>query len=203
MDMSNKNLALILVAAIVISLGGTIVSLSKLGSIGEEYAVTGYATTQGVVNVSITKTITLNVSDTVIQFGKGAFEEGFTYCALYSNDTDTMIPTGCGNWTWSADFLEFKNIGSVAIDVNFTSSQAATALLGASDNSFKYYCLNTSASSISDVTTWTEVTTATQDCIESLDTTLSDRFYAMFNVSTNSTTGSDRTATLTFAASES
>jgi hypothetical protein len=58
MDISNKTLAIFLVAAIFISLCGTLVSLNKLSSMG----FTGYAindTDLGYTNFSITSNVSL------------------------------------------------------------------------------------------------------------------------------------------------
>ena len=55
MDISNRSLALVLVASIVISTGGTFLALTKLDQLRENRILTGYATTSG-DNLTITIT---------------------------------------------------------------------------------------------------------------------------------------------------
>src|SRR4030066_277530 len=64
MDLSNKSLALLLVAAIIISLGGTMISLNKLNEMG----VTGLV--PGQVTLAITSNMSCNV-DSNVSFGSG------------------------------------------------------------------------------------------------------------------------------------
>ncbi|MBW3000772.1 hypothetical protein KY341_02750, partial [Candidatus Woesearchaeota archaeon] len=65
MDMSNKSLALLLVAAIIISLGATIIGLNRLNQL----EATGMAT--GIVELQVNSTADCRV-DTNITFGSSA-----------------------------------------------------------------------------------------------------------------------------------
>lgn len=72
MDISNKTLGLLLVAAIVVSVGGTLVSLNKL----ETVSPTGLATSDtGVVTLSIDQYISIIVEDDSIDFGLCTLED--------------------------------------------------------------------------------------------------------------------------------
>jgi hypothetical protein len=72
MDISNKTLGLLLVAAIVVSVGGTLVSLNKL----ETVSPTGLATSDtGVVTLSIDQYISIIVDDDSIDFGLCTLED--------------------------------------------------------------------------------------------------------------------------------
>ncbi|MBN2142835.1 hypothetical protein JW711_05905, partial [Candidatus Woesearchaeota archaeon] len=65
MDLSNKSLALLLVGAIIVSLGGTVIVLNDVGS-----GATGFATDSGVVNLSIGDFAACEVQ-TNVSFGSG------------------------------------------------------------------------------------------------------------------------------------
>ncbi|MBN2053112.1 hypothetical protein JW756_06415, partial [Candidatus Woesearchaeota archaeon] len=64
MDMSNKSLALLLVAAIVISLGGAIITLNELN----ERGATGMVDYSGTVQAIISTNVSCNI-DSNITFG--------------------------------------------------------------------------------------------------------------------------------------
>lgn len=67
MDISNKTLGLLLVAAIVVSVGGTFFSLDKING----FSTTGYASQSGLgdVNLSINSTVSIVMFDNIIDFG--------------------------------------------------------------------------------------------------------------------------------------
>ena len=58
MEISNKTLAILLLAAVAVSLGGTIISMNSLNRLGE-ITTTGYATDPtGIVNLSVDQFVT-------------------------------------------------------------------------------------------------------------------------------------------------
>ena len=136
MDMTNKSLALLLVAAIVISLGGTLISLNKLSQQG----LTGLAAGTVVLNVSenMSCTISSNVSFgtstaqilTIVNLStNGSNSNGFNDCT--SNDA-------CRG-------MMINNTGNVNVNVTFKSDVNGTTLLGgpgASPASFNYSAVN-------------------------------------------------------------
>ncbi|MBN1175310.1 hypothetical protein JXA48_01565, partial [Candidatus Woesearchaeota archaeon] len=66
MDISNKTLGLLLVAAIVVSVGGTFFSLDKLNG----FSSTGFAANEaGSVNLTINSTMSIKMNDSGIDFG--------------------------------------------------------------------------------------------------------------------------------------
>jgi hypothetical protein len=131
---SNRNLALLLVITIVISLGGTIISLNKLNQFG----VTGMAT--GYVNLTLGNSTACNV-DTNVTFGSGnpiatltlsttgdsgAAARGFTNCSTSGS--------GCNRG------IQINNTGNTILWVNFSSNKNASLLLGdmSANESFVY-----------------------------------------------------------------
>jgi len=137
MDMSNRSLALLLVAAIVISLGGTLISLNKLN----QYGTTGLAV--GQVNLSLGNLTACNV-DKSVNFGSGnpigtvnlstdtdQSTYGFTSCATAG--------TNCG------DGIQINNTGNVRLNVSFSSGYNASVFLGDSTSAlagFEYIVKN-------------------------------------------------------------
>lgn len=67
MTISNKTLALFMLAAVVVSLGGTIMNLNQLTTI----STTGLATDTGTVNIDIAATVSITTEDSnLINFGQ-------------------------------------------------------------------------------------------------------------------------------------
>jgi len=71
-DISNKTLAILLVFAMTISLGGTFISLNRLRISGTQApGITGFGTGTGTANLSITQDSTISVISNIIDFGTG------------------------------------------------------------------------------------------------------------------------------------
>lgn len=130
-DVSNRTLAFLLVATIVVSLGGTLLNLNKIG--GGAMSVTGAATT-GNVSLSIEADTTYNVTNTDIDFGQGSISGAQTYAILDSDYSPSV------NWNASDinSFITLQNDGNVNINVTFTSNANATGFLGGTSPEFNY-----------------------------------------------------------------
>ena len=112
MDVSNKTLGLLLVAAIVVSIGGTFFSLEKLDGV----STTGHASSDaGQVDLQINTTISIAVTDNVIDFGTCTLSGGTM--TFDSNATaGTGDNTAC-NGTFP-DFMTVQNDGNVIANVS-------------------------------------------------------------------------------------
>ena len=122
-DMSNKTLALLLIAAIVVSLGATIGILNKMeGITGAALSGSGY------VNVTISPNSSCTV-DTNVNFGSGGVTTSTTLDTDIDNsangfgDCDTP---GTGN-CWG---IMVNNTGNVELNINITSDKNGTDFLG-------------------------------------------------------------------------
>jgi hypothetical protein len=128
MEMSNKTLAMLLVAAIAVSLFGTIFSLNKLGGIG----TTGYA-----VNVNGTATVYVNASTSIryavnsVNWGTGSVNSTAFYNCTMS--TDAANSGGCLGFT-SANGAPFilENDGNNVALINLAANATALTFLGVS-----------------------------------------------------------------------
>jgi hypothetical protein len=138
MEMSNKSLALMLVAAIVISLGGTIISLNRLNEMG----LTGQATATGNVSVVIQSNASCNV-DTNVSFGTGRPTLNYT---LSTNQNNNQYGWGCDGTSWGTACygITVNNTGNVILNISYNSTYNGTGLLGApqNENDFQYRSSN-------------------------------------------------------------
>ena len=139
MELSNKSLALLLVAAIVISLGGTFLSLNKLSQIIvlAPPRVTGRALTDaGQVNLTIEQNASCTV-DTNVNFGSGQPQ-------AIVIDTDTANSGGFNDCSANADTtcggIIVNNTGNRLLNVTFSSTKNGSEFLGGTslDNQFQY-----------------------------------------------------------------
>jgi hypothetical protein len=124
MELSNKSLALLLVAALVVSLGGTLISLNKLQSGLTGLAMSGY------VNLSINSSAGCNI-DTNVSFGNGPRPAG---PVNLSSNRDNSLTDGFNNCTDGASTnnckgMQINNTGTVNINVTMTSTANGTDLL--------------------------------------------------------------------------
>lgn len=129
MDISNKALAVLLIAAMIVSVGGALFTLASLGNISDVLkfsGITGFGTA-GVINVSIQQIAILNVSQPFIDFGVGYVTQGTAFAEIFS--------TGLRyNWTdvggFSPSPLIIQNIGNVNLSVSIVSDKNALNFMG-------------------------------------------------------------------------
>ena len=129
MEMSNRSLALLLVAAVIVNLGGTMVSLNKLNHQG----VTGLAL--GEVELSITTNASCAVL-TNISFGTGSPQ-----ALTLSTDTANSPYNNCATSNLCQG-LVINNTGNVNLNVSMQSNVTGSTLLagqsGAADSEFQW-----------------------------------------------------------------
>jgi hypothetical protein len=136
MELSNKSLALLLVAAIVISLGGTLISLNRLSQQG----LTGLAAGTVVLNVSENMSCTIGSN---VSFGISTSQ----ILAQTNISTNSANSNGFNDCTGNdaCRGMMINNTGNVNVNVTFYSSANGTTLLGgpgATNASFQYSIVN-------------------------------------------------------------
>ena len=145
MEDTNKTLALLLVAAIVVSLGGTIISLDRIGQL----SITGFATSNqtGIVQFNITSATTLTLTQSTIDFGNGFVNSTCNNCTMWTNSstsgTNYSNATCClGEWyplDSDADTgIYFKNQGNTNLSIQLNFSANASAFIGSSSPDPKF-----------------------------------------------------------------
>jgi hypothetical protein len=145
MEISNKTLAWLVVAVIFVSLGGTLMSVYRIGNGG----VTGFASSNrsGNATVTVTSSTTLNFAVSALNFGSGTVDGSSPpySCNLTSNGTISSAPlgnaivqvggcSGFNNWTnasgASSNWLQIENIGNTLLNVSLNFSSGAPAFIG-------------------------------------------------------------------------
>lgn len=130
MEITNKSLAVLLIAAMFVSVGGAMLTLAMLGSLADVLklpGITGFGVV-GAVNVSLQETINLNVSQSFADFGVGYVETGQPGAEIVAGYIDY-------NWTVvgsPATQLPFRiqNIGNVNLSVSVVSDKNALHFVG-------------------------------------------------------------------------
>ncbi len=122
MDISNRALAVLLLATMVVSLGGTIVSLNRLGSI----SVTGMAPTDiGTVNLTVEGAVSIITEDGAsIDFGTCTPSSATTLTLNSENTSDTGTACVGGNIPTP---IYVRNDGNVDANVTLNASDRGTA----------------------------------------------------------------------------
>jgi len=133
MEISNKTLAWLVVAAIVVSVFGTTMSLWNLNN-KESFA--GYVTltnsTAG-ATVGISQSVILRFAINATNFGSGSVNSGAGYwgCNMGINASSTTIyQNGCTGFNPSGNALVIENVGTSYMNVTLNITGNATTFLG-------------------------------------------------------------------------
>ena len=149
---SNRNLAFLIIAAVVISLGGTLISLDRLDKLpipgtGQQKGFTGLAT--GQLNLSISSNAACHI-DTNVSFGTSG-QPAATYSLTTEKNNSAGGLTTFEDCTEQAGAdnckgLQINNTGNVNINVSFASDSNASTLLVSQLNldatDFRYFVVN-------------------------------------------------------------
>ena len=131
-SVSNKTLVLLLAFGIVFSVGATVFSLNNLqyGS-----GITGMVTnsSSGYVNLSVTGTTAVNLTQKGVDFGSGYVSQGCNNCTV---DTQGGITSACcvGITNTGQTGLVIENTGNTNLQIDINFSKGATAFIGGSNN---------------------------------------------------------------------
>jgi len=206
MDISNKTLALFLVAAMVVSITGTFISLNNLNKIqpgGKLGGLTGFATNEtGNVTLQIAKVVSIRFANATLDWGSGFVDpsDAANLCTMETNGTG-WNNASCKDFNTVGSHLVLENNGSLRVSVELNFSQNATDLLGDNVAALMQYnvsenetnsCLTAGAgltqSSWNDTTTDYEPIVCTNLTFEDATDSLAIDFKVAFN--TNITGGS-------------
>lgn len=131
MEMSNKTLSLLLVAAITISLFGTIISVNKLNRFQTIKATTGFATSdQGTATVYINSSTSIFFSIDTVDFGTG-YVNGTggspQNCTLNTEGLKTT--PGCIDFNTVTQGFVLENEGTTMPSIQLSSNSNASEFL--------------------------------------------------------------------------
>jgi len=140
-DLSNKALAVLLLVAIAISIGGTFLSISKIPG-PTAPALTGHAADNatGQVNFTIQNSFSIRFVNANIPFGTG-FVNSSNGCQMGTNNSPpSNDPDGCSGFNTTVHTLNLtiENDGNVAANVSLNFTANATGFIGGTSPFFKY-----------------------------------------------------------------
>lgn len=120
MSVSNKTLAVMLLAAIVVSLGGTFISLNKLGSI----STTGYQTF-GTVELNISTSLSITTDGTNIDFGACSLGTDAAGITINSETAQGNVADSCADYV-TPTYISIRNNGNLNAEVTFNVTDVGT-----------------------------------------------------------------------------
>jgi len=172
-DISNKALAGLLIAAIVISLSGTMMVFDKQGGI------TGFATEQnGTAAINISGVVSIALPSNSIDFGTSSVVPPNAYCNVsYDGSSTTHEPAACGGWSGSGDII-VENDGNQAANVTIKARDDVATFIGGQSPGMFYKSADNESGSCSGnvVSSYTELTTSATNFCDVLDTGADDGF---------------------------
>jgi len=211
MEITNKTLVAFLMAAIVVSLAGTIISLNKLGSISVNGPSTGYASNvNATAHVQVTATTSISFVVSSLDWGTGSVNSTSPdqNCTLITNVTNN--PTDCLLFNTGVPPLILQNDGNTNVSVVLRSNATAAQFIGGTGvqggPQFMWNISNNETSSCvtpnASLANFTSVlTTDTQICdvLDAIDTKDSMKINIKLNLPFTTPQG-DKTAVLTATA---
>lgn len=128
-EISNKTLAILLIGAIIISLGGTLISLNRLARI-KVPSITGFygSDEEAIVQLDITGIVQVNFTIDTIDWGSGYVNSSEDFCVL--NSYDAAIGANCTGFTPQTAGLVLENIGNTNATLNISMSKDAADFIG-------------------------------------------------------------------------
>jgi hypothetical protein len=139
MELTNKTLAMFLVAAIVVSLAGTIISLNKLGTL----STTGYATDTDTATASVQVNTTTSIIFTTatIDFSSGSVNTSTAgqNCTLQVGVAKSAACIGFA--TVNTPFV-LENDGNTFVSVVLNASKPASTFIGGTAPLFQWKVAN-------------------------------------------------------------
>jgi hypothetical protein len=135
-EISNKTLAILLICAIVVSLGGTLLSLNKLQQPGGSQ-ITGMATNSsyGIAEVTIQAITQIGFNQNAINFGAGYVNDTCEYCQMAVTDGVGSNNGGCclddsgAGWTDTSNYDEpliLENQGNFNVSLTIQADKNAS-----------------------------------------------------------------------------
>lgn len=157
-EVSNRVLAALLVVAIIVSIGGTMISLQRIRGI-QFVPMTGFAMSgPGYVYINVTSVaaVEINATTQAIDFRSGYVAPGtqYTNCTMWINGTvanpqkypvwATHGDRGCrGDWNntwWNGETpIMVLNVGTTLLNINITSNKDDTELLGSQASNLELF----------------------------------------------------------------
>jgi len=132
---TNRVLVILLMAALFVSVFGT---LSALNRIDGFKALTGLwgsgSETRAATNVTISSNLAVNFSDDTADFGTGYVQDGYDACTIGTDGTNT---SGCVGFS-VPNGLILENTGNRYARINITNTNYSNSLLGGTKSGYAW-----------------------------------------------------------------
>ncbi len=130
-EISNRTLTILLVLAIIASVGGTIVNISKINNLILRVPITGKASTAvGYVNITISEVASIATIDNIIDFGSCSPNATYGTNVTSNISGDWGAPGVCSSIpVGPPDNITLKNDGNIFINVTVESDKTGPDLL--------------------------------------------------------------------------
>jgi hypothetical protein len=152
-DLSNSTLALLVLAAIVVSIGGTFVSLNRLNQLGGGPGLTGFLTynqTQyGRANLSVPSLAYINATDNTINLGllgPGEWNSSDRVADYWNISNEGSVNVSIQVYAHAADpqWTKWAGIGPFTVTaVNNQTGSCSNAVNTSKNGCFRVYCKST------------------------------------------------------------
>ena len=180
-EFSNKTIITLLIVTIIVSLGGTLISISRLSQLE---LITGRVTV-GNVSVNITEQATLNLSTYDVALGNGYITTGAN-CSFNTENGTSGHPCWSNTGISANSSIVVENVGNVGINVSVAFAQNQTDFIGGTSPGLQFVCRSKdgASSGTSQATVLTYANTSTIICWANLDElSTADDFY--FDIALN------------------
>ena len=131
-DVSNKTVVMLLIATVVVSLGGAYISLNavnnKLSGIGVG-PITGFATVpNGTATLTVSLVSSIQFSSPTVAFGTGSINTTLGNCTL--STTNANNGAGCVDFSEVGNGFTIENDGNTNLSVTLSASANAATFIG-------------------------------------------------------------------------
>ncbi|MBU4242351.1 MAG: hypothetical protein KKA65_01085 [Nanoarchaeota archaeon] len=135
---SNKVLTILLVAALFVSVFGTLSAINRLEGFqsltGLWGVANGTAPTYAATNLTISSLLNVNFTDDTADFGSGYISAGFDACTIATDGTET---SGCVGFTIPNGLL-LENQGNRHAKLNISNTNYSNSLLGGTASGYAW-----------------------------------------------------------------
>jgi len=147
-EITNKTLAFLLVGAIVISLFGTFISLSKLNAISPGLqGITGLATNgTGYVQLDVQSLASFRIEAATVDFGQITPNSTGFWISTESSNAWSGSANNCSEAAGPCAGIEIENDGNEVINISFNTTADADSLIGGTSPELFFKVVNGSRS---------------------------------------------------------
>jgi len=146
-DVSNKTVVMLLVATVIISVGGMLYTMNSVnkalvgGGLSGLPIVTGFALVpNGTAQLTVATTSSIRFTSGTVDFGTGNVNTtgGYTNCSLLTVLVEGQYMRGCESFTTVGQGFTIENDGNTNLTVTLVSNYSASSFIGSSGAAFAW-----------------------------------------------------------------